>query len=72
MEYRIVGNSGAEISNAYAGLFTDWDVINAGANNVGFDAATRTSYIHTVPNDSVYTGVSVLSNQDLRFYAPVS
>lgn len=69
MEYRIVGNSGAAISNAYAGLFTDWDVINAGANNVGFDAATRTSYIHTVPNDSVYTGVSVLSNQDLRFYA---
>ncbi len=63
-------NTGAEVlSNLSAGLFADWDLINAGMNGFGHDASNHAAWVKTLPVDSLYCGIAVLNTNQSSFYA---
>lgn len=63
-------NTGAEVlSNLSAGLFADWDLINAGMNGFGHDASSHTAWVNTLPVDSLYCGITALNTTQSTFYA---
>lgn len=68
LEYSIV-NTGLEPYNGMvAGIFADWDLINAGQNSCGYDPTSKVGYVNTLP-DSLFGGVQLLNFSSANFYA---
>ncbi len=59
--YTIENTGLTALSNLYAGLFTDWDIIDYATNKAGFDASRKMGYVHSMNNDTIYGAVKVLS-----------
>jgi hypothetical protein len=57
------------LGNLSAGLFADWDLINAGMNGFGTDAGNHSAWVKTLPVDSLYCGIAVLNTAQSTFYA---
>lgn len=45
LDYAIVNNTGSDVSDAFAGLYADWDVANYSSNEAIFDAANGYYYV---------------------------
>jgi hypothetical protein len=69
LEYTLINTGNTPITGVHAGIFSDWDMINAGMNAAGFDPQTRCGYTFTVPIDSLYAGFALLTNQTAHFNA---
>jgi subtilisin family serine protease len=69
LEYTIKNEGSFTVDDLYAGLFADWDLGNAAKNNAGFNASLKTGYVFTVPQDSLYTGIRILGNNQAVFHA---
>jgi serine protease len=68
LEYNII-NTGIEPYNGMvAGIFADWDLINAGQNSCGYDQTSRVGYVNTLP-DTLLGGVQLLNFGSANFYA---
>lgn len=63
LEYQIKNTGSETYPFMAAGLFADWDLINPGVNGTGYSAEQRCGYVYTLPDDSVYTGIALLSPQ---------
>lgn len=71
LDYRFVNTSGASISNFYAGLFFDWDMIDgSGAGDlVTWDSSLNYGYArNTTGGPTNYVGAALLSAQNFGFY----
>ncbi len=69
LEYRINNSSNISYDQVYAGIFTDWDLINYSNNRAGYQSTLKLGYVYTAPIDSIYTGVQVLTDQPGRQHA---
>jgi serine protease len=72
LRYTITNTSGADISNLYAGLYFDWDMIEgSGANDLtAYDNTGNFGYVHhqgLVPDTTI--GIGLLSASNYGFYA---
>ncbi|WP_370089831.1 S8 family serine peptidase [Ekhidna sp.] len=62
VEYEIENSSVSDISNYYAGLYSDWDVGDDPANNLAeFDNQRKMGLISS-QNGSIYAGIAPLTN----------
>jgi hypothetical protein len=69
LEYSFKNTGTQTLFNLSAGLFADWDLINAGMNGFSNEASAHAGYIHTLPIDSLYCGIRVLNVQESYFQA---
>lgn len=69
LEYQIKNTGNETYPLMSAGLFADWDLINPGVNGTGYSAEHRCGYVYTLPDDSIYTGISLLSPQIPVYHA---
>jgi serine protease len=69
LEYTVENTGPQTLSNLSAGLFADWDLINAGMNGFSHEASEHAGYIHTLPIDSLYCGIRVLNVEESYFQA---
>ncbi|HPH81617.1 MAG TPA: S8 family peptidase [Flavobacteriales bacterium] len=69
LEYRINNPSTVAYNQVYAGIFTDWDLIDYSSNRAGYQSTLKLGYVYTAPVDSIYTGVQVLTEQQGRQHA---
>jgi serine protease len=63
LEYQIKNTGSESYSNVAAGLFADWDLIDPGSNATDYSSSERCAYVYTLPVDSVYTGIGLLTAQ---------
>ncbi len=67
--YDIINRDATPLTTGYAGLFADWDVYQYEHNRARWNPARRLAYVSAVTNDSVYTGLQLLSSQPATTYA---
>jgi serine protease len=67
--YDIENTGGSVLTNVYAGIFADWDIISAGLNKAGFDAARKMGYVHSMNADTVYAAIKLLSPNSVVNYS---
>lgn len=69
VEYKIINQTPQTFDSLYAGLFTDWDIMNASRNRADWDSASNTGYIYSIDANGLYGGVSLLTNTPVDYYA---
>lgn len=69
LEYQIKNTGSESYSNLAAGLFADWDLIDPGSNATDYAPSERCAYVYTLPVDSLYTGISLLTPQTPVYHA---
>jgi serine protease len=69
LEYVLTNRTTAPIENAYAGLFTDWDVLAASKNVVEWDKQLKLGYIRHITDTTLWTGIQLITAGDPGFYA---
>jgi serine protease len=62
VQYFIKNTYPAPISNVYAGIFADWDIMNYAKNKSDYDAANQMAYAYSTENSGKYAGIKLLSN----------
>jgi len=63
LEYKVKNTSASALSNFHFGIFADWDISSAGANDrASWDAGTKLGYVHTAQStNKPQAGIQVLS-----------
>jgi len=61
VQYQIINTSGAEITNLYAGIFSDWDIMDFNKNKSAYDANSRMGYCYSTEQNGLYGGIKLLS-----------
>ena len=72
LRYSITNTSGAAISNLYAGLYFDWDMIEGSGDNdlTSYDSTGNFGFVHHLgSNPDTTIGVGLLSANNYGFYA---
>jgi hypothetical protein len=67
--YEIVNTSNTILTNLYAGIFADWDIVNPNLNKAGVDVANKMGYTYVIAADSVYAAIKLLSANGFNNYA---
>ncbi len=61
VEYRIRNKNNQAMTNLFAGMFFDWDVVDAGANKIIYDANLRMAYCQTFNAANPMVAVKILN-----------
>lgn len=72
LDYTFINNSGTNVSNFYAGLFFDWDMIDGSGlgDRTEWDNTLNYGFVrNTTGGPSNYNGVALLSGTNFGFYA---
>lgn len=69
IEYQFINNNAQAISNFFAGIFADWDLIAPGNNKANYDNEEGLIYFWHTGTQSLYSGMQLLSNQNQNHYA---
>ncbi|WP_197088538.1 S8/S53 family peptidase [Rufibacter radiotolerans] len=69
LEYILTNRTTEPIENAYAGFFTDWDLLAASKNVVEWDNQLRLGFIRHITDTTLWTGIQLLSEGTPGFYA---
>ncbi|MCH7535575.1 MAG: T9SS type A sorting domain-containing protein, partial [Bacteroidetes bacterium] len=67
LEYEII-NNGAGISSLYAGLFMDWDIMNAVQNKISYNAGLKLGITNSSEVGGMYVGIKLLSADGVTHY----
>lgn len=67
-EYKIINTSGATLDSVFVGLYTDWEIMNAGQNIAAFDTTHKIGYAFDVTNTFVGTK-SITGKYNVSHYA---
>ncbi|MBL4593039.1 MAG: S8 family serine peptidase [Flavobacteriales bacterium] len=59
--YDIENTSLTSLTNLYAGIFADWDIIDYTTNKAEYDFTRKMGYAHSLNNDTIYAAIKVLS-----------
>jgi len=71
LKYKITNNTDTAITNMYAGLFFDWDMVNGSGDNdiTAYDKTGNFGYVfHQGGNPDNYVGAAVVSSDSYGFY----
>lgn len=61
VEYRIKNNNASALNNIFAGMFFDWDLIDAASNKIEYDTLLRLGYCSTFGASDPVVGVKILN-----------
>ncbi len=59
--YDIENTGLSSLTNIYAGIFADWDIVDFSTNKAGYDVSRKMGYAHSTDNDTIYGAIKVLS-----------
>jgi len=71
LRYRITNTTSSEISNLFAGLFFDWDIVDgSGMDDITiYDQQNNLGYVyHFGGNPNTYTGTALISHNNYGFW----
>ena len=68
-QYTIKNATATALNNFYAGIFTDWDIMNFNRNKSAQNAPIKLGYAYSSDNAGLYAGVKVLSQTPFSMYA---
>jgi len=57
--YDIENVGSSNLINLYAGIFADWDIMNANGNQAGYDPSRKMGYVRSLSFDTVYAAVQL-------------
>jgi hypothetical protein len=60
-KFTIYNNNVSPLSTLYAGIFADWDILNASFNKADYDSSNRMAYVYSTQAAPIYCGIKVLS-----------
>lgn len=69
VEYIIKNNSGKSLPAIYAGLYADWDIMDAGKNRTGWLDSVQTGYAFSTQAGGLYAGIALLTPNPAAYYA---
>ena len=69
INYEFINTSEADITNFYAGIFSDWDISDYSLNKIDYDQVNKFLYAWYTGNQSMYVGMQLLSGQNECHYA---
>ena len=69
VEYTVRNQSGAALSDMYAGIYGDWDVADAANNNCATSASRQMGYTYDLSVGGVYAGVQLLTDDGFIHHA---
>lgn len=61
LKYSLINTGTATIDSVYAGIFTDWDIMNSSMNKCSEDQALKLGYTYSTQANGLYAGVQLLS-----------
>lgn len=71
-EYELINRSTQDITGAYIGMFTDWDIDGGNSNYTAYEGASKLAYAASTAAASPYAGLKLLSNIGQPHYFPLS
>lgn len=71
-EYEVINRSARDITGAYIGMFTDWDIEGGSSNSTAYDGAGKLAYVASNTANAPYAGVKLLSSSAQPQYYPLS
>lgn len=71
-EYEVINRSTRDITGAYIGMFTDWDLDGGTSNYTAYEGASKLAYVSSTATETPYAGVKLLSTSGLPHYYPLS
>lgn len=69
VEYIITNTGASALSGLYAGIFTDWDIMDYGKNRGAEDQTLKMGYDFSTEANGLYAGVKVLTPGPFMHYA---
>lgn len=69
LEYRILNNSGVNLSNVYSGIYADWNINNKLLNIVQWNEEHKLGFIHDPLKPDLFAGIALLTPQQAGAYA---
>ena len=69
VEFSIKNYSGSMLNNAYAGIYTDWDIATITSNKAATDMDKYLGYIYDSQVNGFYAGIQVLTSTGFNHYA---
>jgi serine protease len=60
--YDIENTGLTTLSNLYAGIFADWDIVDYTINKAAYDATRKMGYAYSMTNDTIYAAIKLLSS----------
>lgn len=70
LHYDIINSGSTPLDSVYAGIFTDWDIMNSGMNKSSEDPSLKLGYSYSTQANGLYAGVQLLSwNAPFLHYA---
>jgi hypothetical protein len=71
-QYEVINRSAQDITGAYIGMFTDWDINGGSSNYTAYDGASKLAYVSSNTAGTPYAGVKLLSSSGQPQYYPLS
>lgn len=71
-EYELINRSTQDITGAYIGMFTDWDIGGGNSNYTAYEGASKLAYVASTEAGTPYGGLKLLSNIGQPHYFPLS
>jgi hypothetical protein len=68
-EYDIINVGTSALNGMYAGMFADWDIMNASMNRAETDLPNRLGYCYSTQAQGLYGAIQLLSPQNLNVYS---
>lgn len=64
INYKIYNKGITPLGSVYAGLYTDWDILNFNLNKSSWHEASKLIYTYSTQPESMFAGVKLLNNLD--------
>lgn len=61
LKYNLINSGTNTLDSVYAGIFTDWDIMNSSMNKSSEDQALKLGYTYSTQANGLYAGVQLLS-----------
>jgi serine protease len=68
-KFTLVNTTASALSNIYAGLIADWDIMNSAKNKGATDNTLRLGYTYSTETNGLYAGVKLLTTAPFLTYA---
>lgn len=69
VEYNIKNTGTSALTSLYAGIFTDWDVMDYSLNRASEDVPTKMGYTWSTQANGLYAGIKLLTQGPWKHYA---
>jgi len=69
VKYKIINNNNFTLSNLFAGIFADWDIMNYSKNRTRLLSNLRLSYAYTTEANPQFAGIKLLSDTAFKHFA---